>query len=350
VIYDRSYHLVARVHASAGLVGDLHEFQLTPRGTAYISVYHEVPDDLSSIGGPKHGYVYDSIVEEIDITSGRVVFEWHSLDHVPLSESTQANRPPARDATKAKPLDYFHVNSIADGPGRTILVSGRNTSTIYLLARDRHIIWRLGGKHSYFGPSEAVKFAFQHNARLHAGNLLTLFDNGGNPRVEPFSRPLELRLDMETKRATVVKTFLPPKQIASPFEGNLQLLPDGGALVGWGGVRIVSEFSRSGSLRFQLELPYGDTYRAYRSVWTGRPATTPKKAAGAGVVYASWNGETGIARWQVLAGPDRTHLRVVGTAPWAGLETAIPADTSSATIVAVRALDARGRVLGTSRA
>jgi hypothetical protein len=349
VIYDRSYHLVARVHASAGLVGDLHEFQLTPRGTAYISVYHEVPNDLSSIGGPEHGYVYDSIVEEIDIASGRVVFEWHSLDQVPLSESTQANRPPARDATKAKPLDYFHANSIADGPGRTILVSGRNTSTIYLLARDGRIIWRLGGKHSDFGPSEAVKFAFQHNARLHPRNLLTLFDNGGNPRVEPFSRPLELRLDMETKRATVVKTFLPPKRIASPFEGNLQLLPDGGALVGWGGVRIVSEFSRSGSLRFQLELPYGDTYRAYRSVWTGRPATAPRKAAGAGVVYASWNGETGIARWQVLAGPDRAHLRVVGTAPWAGLETAIPADTSSATIVAVRALDARGRVLGTSR-
>ena len=96
--------------------------------------------------------------------------------------------------------------------------------------------------------------------------------------------------------------FLPPKRIASPFEGNLQLVPDGGALVGWGGVRIVSEFSRSGSLRVQLALPYGDTYPAYRFVWTGRPSTAPKAAAGAGVVYASWNGETGIARWQALAG------------------------------------------------
>ena len=114
-------------------------------------------------------------------------------------------------------------------------------------------------------------------------------------------------------------------------------------------MRFVSEFSRSSSLRLQLELPYGDTYRAYRFVWTGRPSTAPKAAAGVGVVYASWNGETGIARWEALAGPDRAHLRVVGTAPWAGLETAIPADTSSATVVVVRALDARGRVLGTSR-
>lgn len=348
VIYDEAYHLVARVHASRGLAGDLHEFQLTPRGTAYMTVYHEVPADLSRIGGPKHGWVYDSIVEEVDVATGRVVFEWHSLGHVPLSESTEANRKPARDATRKQPLDYFHVNSIADGPGGTILVSGRNTSTIYLLGRDGHIIWRLGGKHSDFGPPSAVGFAYQHDARLHAGNLLTLFDNGGIPRVEPYSRPLEIHLDLATMRAAIVGTFLAPRRIASPFEGNLQLLPDGGAFVGWGGVRIVSEFSPSGSLRFELKLPYGDTYRAYRSIWTGRPSAPPRAAVSPGMVYASWNGETGIARWQALAGPDESHLEVVGSARWSDLETAIPADTSSAKVVAVRALDARGRVLGVS--
>jgi Arylsulfotransferase (ASST) len=351
VIYDDTYRLIARVRASRGLAGDLHEFQLTPRGTAYVTVYHEVPADLTSVGGPRDGYVYDGIVEEVDVATGRVVFEWHSLAHVPLAESTQANRRPARDATKKHPLDYFHVNSIADGPGGTILVSGRNTSTIYLLARrDGHVVWRLGGKRSDFGPPAAVRFAFQHNARLHQGGRLTLFDNGGNPRVEPFSRPLELRLDLAAKRATIVRTFLPPKKISSPFEGNLQLLPDGGALVGWGGVRIVSEFAPDGTLRFQLKLPYGDTYRAYRNVWTGRPATHPRAAVGVGVVYASWNGETGIARWQALAGPDRAHLRVVGTASWADLETAIGVETSPDQVLVVRALDAHGRVLGTSRA
>ena len=347
-VYDDTYHLVARVRAGHGLEGDLHEFQLTPRGTAYMTVYHEVPADLSGIGGPTHGYVYDSIVEEVDIATGRVVFEWHSLDHVPLAESTQANRKPARDATKQQPLDYFHVNSIADGPGGTIIVSARNTSTIYLFARDGHIIWRFGGKHSDFGPPSAVRFAFQHNARLHPGNLLTLFDNGGIPRVEPYSRPLEIRIDPATRRATIVRTFLPPQHIASPFEGNLQLLPDGGAFVGWGGVRIVSEFSPSGALRFQMKLPYGDSYRAYRSIWRGRPAAPPTVAVSAGTVYASWNGETGIARWQAVAGPDKTHLTVVGGAPWSDLETAIPVETSSAKLVAVRALDASGDVLGTS--
>ena len=106
-------------------------------------------------------------MQEIDVASGDVVFEWHSLDHVPLPESMQANREPAQNATKKRPLDYFHVNSVADAPGGNILISGRNTSALYLLARDGHIVWRLGGKRSDFGPPAAVKFAFQHNARLH---------------------------------------------------------------------------------------------------------------------------------------------------------------------------------------
>ena len=347
-IYDASYRHIATVRAGNGLHGDLHEFQLTPRGTAFITAYNEVAADLSGVGGPKRGFVDDSVVEEVDIATGRVLFEWHSIDHVPLSESTQANREPARNASRKRPLDYFHVNSVADGPGGTVLISGRNVSTIYLLARDGHIVWRLGGKQSDFGPKAAVTFAFQHNARLH-GNLLSLFDNGGIPRVEPYSRPLVLRLDVPARRATIARTFQPPKKIASPYEGNLQLLPGGGALVGWGGIRQVSEFGADGRLLLQLRLPYGDTYRAYLGAWAGRPATRPTAAVDSKTLYASWNGRTGIARWQLLAGADAAHLAPAGEQAWTGLETAIALD-GTARAVAVRALDANGHVLGTSNA
>jgi hypothetical protein len=346
-IYDRSYRHVATVRAGNGLRGDLHEFQLTPRGTAFITAYREVPADLSSVGGPKQGYTFDSIAEEIDVATGHVVFEWHSIDHVPLSESTQANREPAHNASKERPLDYFHVNSVADGPGGTILISGRNMSTVYLLARDGHIVWRLGGKKSDFGPKAAVKFAFQHDARLH-GNLLSLFDNGGIPRVEPFSRPLVLRLDFPARRVSIVRTYQPPQKIASPYEGNLQLLPGGSALVGWGGIRQVSEFGADGNVVLQLKLPYGDTYRAFLGDWTGRPNTRPSVAVSGTNLYASWNGATGIARWELLAGSDAEHLEAAGQQAWSGLESAFALD-GKAKVVAVRALDARGNVLGASR-
>jgi Arylsulfotransferase (ASST) len=347
VVYDETYHQIAKLDAAHGLDGDLHEFQLTPRGTAYVSVYHEVPADLRAVGGPKDGYVYDSIVQELDVATGALKFEWHSLDHVPLAESLQANREPALHATKKRPLDYFHVNSIADAPGGDILISGRNTSALYLIARDGHIVWRLGGKKSDFGPPAAVKFRFQHNARLHGDGTLSLFDNGAIPKVEPFSRPLVLKLDVPQKRATIAKAFVHPAKISSPFEGNLQLLADGGALVGWGGVRKVTEFSPSGRVRFELKLPYGDTYRGYRLSWAGRPAGRPAIGLDGDEVYASWNGKMDVARWEVLAGKDADHLGTVASRDWSGLETTIRLETLPP-VVAVRALDATGRTLGQS--
>ncbi len=347
VVYDDTYTKIATVKAGDRMEGDLHEFQLTPRGTAFITVYHEVPADLSSVGGPKKGWVYDSVVQEIDISSGDVVFEWHSLDHVPLTESLQANREPAKNATKARPLDYFHVNSIADAPGGNVLISGRNTSAIYLLARDGHVVWRLGGKKSDFGPPDAVKFAFQHNAQLHDGNLLSLFDNGAIPKVEPYTRPIVLKLDPATKHAKVVKSFVHPLKISSPFEGNLQLLGDGGAFVGWGGVRKLTEFTPAGKVRFELKLPFGDTYRGFRLPWTGHPGGRPVIAVAGDRVYASWNGNTDVARWDVLAGSDADHLSRIAGRPWSGLETMVQLETPPAA-VAVRALDASGDTLGTS--
>jgi hypothetical protein len=344
-IYDTSYRRVKTLKAAHGLVGDLHEFQLTPRGTAFISAYRELPYDLSSVGGPKKSWVYDSVVQEIDVATGKPVFEWHSIDHVPLSESLQANREPAHHASKKRAFDYFHVNSIADGPGGTILVSARNTSTLYLLRRDGSIAWRLGGKKSDFGPPAAVRFFYQHNARFHGASEISLFDNGGIPRAEKVTRPVVLHIDPATKTARVVKTFR--TKIASPYEGNLELLPGGGAFVGWGGVPKVTEFSPAGKVRFQMTLPYGDTYRGYRLRWSGDPGGKPLVAVSGDRVYASWNGKLGIARWQVLAGPDAGHLTPVASRPWSGLETQIGLETPPKA-VAVRALDAAGHELGQS--
>jgi hypothetical protein len=348
-MYDASYHQIATVKAAHGLDGDLHEFQLTPRGTAYITVYHEVPVDLRSAGGPKDGYAEDSVVQEIDIRTRKVVFEWHSLDHVPLTESIQAHREPALHATKKRPLDYFHVNSIADGAGGTILISARNTSALYLIRRDGSIVWRLGGKRSDFGPAAAVRFRYQHNARFHGPTTISLFDNGAIPKEEPYTRPIVLKIDPATKTAKILKTYVRPKKLSSPFEGNLELLPGGGAFVGWGGIRKLTEFSPAGRVLFEMTLPYGDTYRGYRLPWTGSPGGKPLVAVAGDRAYARLSGKKRIARWQVLAGPDSDHLAVVASRPWAGLETMIGLETPPKA-VAVRALDAAGRTLGRSAA
>jgi hypothetical protein len=356
VIYNTSYRPVAEVRPGNGLVGDVHEFLITKNDTALFTVYHRRPVDLSSVGGPKEGSIWDGIVQEVDIATGRVLFEWHSYPEVAIAES-YAPPPKATAGAKAAPYDYFHINSIDVEPSGNLLVSARNTHTVYEIDRKtKKVIWRLGGKKSYFKMGAGTTFAWQHDARRHADGTITIFDNGAAPPVEKFSRVLVLRVDVAAPKATLVRSYHHPKRLLAPFEGNAQLLPNGNVVVGWGAQPYVSEFSRGGSLLFDAyfghDKPPGkdaDTYRAYRFPWHGQPKDRPVVVVAGDTAYSSWNGATDVARWQVLAGPSAGQLKPAQAVAENGFETPIRL-TKSAAFYAVRALSRDGKVLGTSEA
>jgi hypothetical protein len=356
VIYDTSYRPLAEVRAGNGLVGDVHEFLITKNNTALITVYHRLPVDLSSVGGPKEGKIWDGIVQEVDIKTGKVVFEWHSYPQVGIKES-YAPPPKATAGAKAPPYDYFHVNSAAVEPNGNFLISARNTHTIYEIDRKtKKVLWRLGGKKSDFKLGTGVHFAWQHDARRQPDGTITIFDNGAAPPVEKFSRVLVIRADTSTKKATLVRSYQHPQRLLAPFEGNAQFLPNGNVMVGWGAQPYVSEFSRKGALLFDAYFGHGkppgedaDTYRAYRFAWHGHPADRPVVVVAGDSAYASWNGATDVVRWQVLAGPAAGKLKVVQTVAKNGFETPIRL-TSSAAFYAVKAIGRNGKVLGTSEA
>ena len=354
VIYDTSYRPVAEVRPGNGLVGDVHEFLITPRNTAVFTVYHRLSVDLSAVGGPKKGSIWDGIVQELDIKTGKVLFEWHSYPEVGVKES-YAPPPKAGAGAKAPPYDYFHINSIDVEPNGNFLVSARNTHTLYEIDRKtKKVLWRLGGKKSNFTMGRGTKFAWQHDARRHANGTITLFDNGAAPPVEKFTRILVLRVDTKAKKVSLVRSYHHPKRLLAPFEGNAQFLPNGNIFVGWGAQPYVSEFGADGTERFDAYFGHGkppgqdaDTYRAYRFVWHGKPTDRPALAVGGQTAYASWNGATEVRRWQVLAGADAQHLKPVKDATKSGFETPIRL-TKPATVYAVRAIGANGKVLGTS--
>ena len=346
IIADSSYRIVKRVRAPRGYTLDLHEFTLSRRGTALVTIYHPVRRDLRSAGGRRNGVVIDGIVEEIDVATGRVRFQWHSLDHVALSESYASARDRSRPG-----FDYFHVNSVGLDSDGDYLVSARNTCAIYKIdRRTGRIVWRLGGKRSSFRMGPGAAFAFQHDARREADGTITLFNNG-----RARSRGLALALDMHAMTATVARELPHPGGIFARSQGDVELQPNGDMLVGWGSARRFSEFDGTGRMLFDASLAGGyDTYRVYRVAWEGRPTTPPAVAAAPGtdggtVVYASWSGATQVARWVVLAGSDPTALAPVATAPRTGFETTI-ALPSPAPYVAVQAQDAFGATLGTSPA
>ncbi len=360
VIFDDTYNEIARVYARHGYAGDIHEFLITDRNTALFPVYHPVKADLSAYGGPKQGRVFDGIVQEVDIATGRVLFEWHSYPQVGLKESYVPAPKPPKGKGRAAPWDYIHVNSIDVDEDGNFIVSARNTRAVYKIDRKtRKILWRLGGKRSDFAMGPGTNFAWQHDARRQDDGTITIFDNGAAPPIEEFSRVLVLRVDPVSKTATLVRSYQHPKKLLAPFEGNAQFLDNGNVFVSWGAIPYYTEFDGSG--RVVLDARFGkgrakitepgqdaDTYRAYRFPWVGHPAGRPAIAVDGDTAYVSWNGATDVAAWAVLAGPDIGHLQLVARAPKTGFETAIPLH-GNAEFVTARALDANGAVLGTSR-
>jgi hypothetical protein len=353
-IDDDAYSEIAHVNAGNGYRADLHEFQITPSGTALITAYDPVRCDLASVGGPADAGVTNGVLQEIDIRTGLVMYEWTSLDHVALGESYE----PVGRAEPAYPWDYFHINSINLDRDGSLMVSSRNTWTVYdLNATTGQIRWQLGGRHSSYAEPVASRTAWQHDAREIEGGLISVFDNGASPPVHKQSRGLVLKLETSAKTASVLLEFLHASPLLAESEGNLQLLEDGNWFVGWGQEPVLSEYSPQGTLLFEAHLPtYERSYRDLHFAWSGTPGRAPVFAflagsGGAGTVYASWNGATAVAAWRLLAGPSSSALGAVAQVPRSGFETAIALPTGTAgPYLAVQALGSGGEVLGSSSA
>jgi hypothetical protein len=344
VILDEHYKRIATVHAGNGLDADFHEFQLTPQNTALITVFHK-----TTAGDKK---VVEGVIQEIDVKTGKVLTEWHSLDGVPVSASYE----PA-DLRKGS-FDYIHLNAADVAADGNILVSGRHTWAIYEIERHTgKLLSTIGGKQSDYKMGPGAQTAWQHDVVSLGEHRYSVFDNGagdtGTRALRDYSRIAEITIDPTKKTATLVKSYKHPDGLSAGTQGNGQLLPNGDMFVGWGSKGVASEFSPDGKLLFDARVPKGDdTYRAFKSPWTGIPSSPPDVAAtvhGTKItIDVSWNGSTEVRSWRALTGTRRTALTAAGRSAWKDLETGFTVPAGSAKYVAVAALDAAGKVLATS--
>ena len=357
VIVNQHYQTVGRLRATGGWVVTVHEF-LVDGEHAWVTVNKNLPMNLSKYGGAYNGAVIDSAVQEYDLKTGKLLLDWDALKHIPLSQS-EASLP-----TNGFPWDAYHVNSIQLVGPETFLVSMRNTWATYLVnARTGAIEWTLGGRQSNFKFGSGAEFQWQHDARLRSPSTLTVFDDhccqltGGGSQVEATapSRGLVLNLDQATRTATLAASYGADQKVESAYMGDTQPLANGNVFVGWGNEPYFSEYTHSGTLLFEGELPGPDlSYRATIEPWVGLPLTSPAGAAvpsGSNTtVYASWNGATRVTAWRVLGATAGAQMKtLVASHPKTGFETSITVPSGSANLE-VQALDSGGHVLGTSTA
>jgi hypothetical protein len=351
VVLDTSYREVARIRAANGRSIDLHELILTPEGTALFTCLPQpVRADLTSVGGPSNGYVLESIIQEVDVRTGRLLLEWQSLKHIPMSESY---RQPEN------PYDYLHANSIQVLPDGHLLVSARHTSAAYKIhRRTGQVLWRLGGKRSDYSIGRNAHFAWQHHVHQVSEREITVFDNGSDGVVnsERQSRGLILDVDHARKSVRLKRSYKHSPPSLALAMGSVQILPDRHVLVGWGTTSHLSEFDQHGKLVSELAVGAGrESYRGWRLKWSGTPrhspaiTASPHASTGQQTIHVSWNGATEVAQWELLLGSSPNHLQSAGLVAKRGFETAIRAGSHGG-YAAVRARDSTGRILGRSRA
>jgi hypothetical protein len=349
VLLDSAYRELGRIRAARGHQMDVHELQLTPQGTALFTCYpRAAPMDLTAVGGPRNGRVLESIIQEVDLHSGRLLMEWRSLEHIAVSESYRSLE---------EPYDYLHVNSIDIAPDGHLLISGRHTWSLYKLnRRTGDVMWRLGGKRSDFAMGDGTQFSWQHDGRHVDSRTISVFDNGsdGPTKTESQSRGLVLNFDAGARKVCVQGAYHHPRRLRADSMGSVQALAGGHVLIGWGDRPYASELTADGGLAVDAVLPTGQqSYRSFRLPWAGAPGDGPRVTArrdgapGTSTLYVSWNGATDVARWRVSAGPRPHALSPVATAMRTGFETAIPLGVSGGHAM-VTALDALGRSLASS--
>ncbi|KAI4119652.1 MAG: hypothetical protein LQ345_000450 [Seirophora villosa] len=271
---------------------DFHEFNikqsLNPTNgkvtdTALLTSYIPVQRDLSAFGvpnDPSQGWVIDCHFRAVDLDSGKTVFDWSSLDHVPLSESLVLPTGGINGQSQQFAWDYFHMSSVDRLSSGDYIVSSRHTSTIYRVSgKDGSITWRLGGKASTF-TLEGFKFSSQHHVRVisDVGNVLTLslFDNAYNaftpPQGDPSGKIIEV--DVATKTARLLRQYNFPEAGLEAYDGgSLMVLPKGNVFIGWGSLPYVTEFTSDGQLVYSARFAvYGSSafsYRAFKAPFRG---------------------------------------------------------------------------------
>jgi Arylsulfotransferase (ASST) len=381
IIMDKHYRIVKSVEAgSYQAASDMHEFMLLPDGkSALLTQYLRSAADLCQwdiCNGL--GYIQEGAFQEVDVETGKVLFEWKSLDHIDTAESYV---PP--DTTEISgngrdiglPWDYFHINSVDKNAAGDYLISARHTSGIYKISgKDGHVIWRLNGAKSDFQLKDfdtEYGFSFQHDARfIHESRTTTtisLFDNGSNGYnfTQDISTGVVVILDHEKMTATRLRNYSSPPledglQHMSKSQGNTQLLPNGNVVVGWGNNAYWSEYLEDGTPVWygSIGLTNVMNYRAHKFNWTGLPLTRPAlwtySKSGTHeeglMVYVSWNGATEVRQWSIFtASSAKGPWHLQATIPKNGFETIWHHDGFAQYSYAA-ALDKDGSILSKSEA
>ncbi|KAF2149730.1 hypothetical protein K461DRAFT_314839 [Myriangium duriaei CBS 260.36] len=381
-VYNTSYDLIATICPKLNLTkppkqdsdcdADVHESYITEAGTVLVTAYNVTNADLTSVGGPQQGYVFDTLIVEIDVRTSEVLFLWSPLEHVPLSASKYPVAGAGRNTSN--PYDFFHANAIYPWEGG-YLINSRHTWTTYFVGRDGKIIWEINGLNGGdFGSiPQGGHFSWQHNAEIRRISpsevrISWFANNDVQTGQTNITTGVELALTLPPNTTSPPRLISNVSDLIHPVysfaEGSHQLLPNGDRFLGYGYQPYIKYFgaedSTGGDLRWSARYAYPDgasSYRAFKQEWHAVPSTVPtlvvkrlnvSSTANDGFSssylssrlrgYVSWNGATDVGHYNVYGGSNSSSLALIGIVSKQGFETEFYIPDSGYTAFQVGAL------------
>ena len=212
--------------------------------------------NLSALGGKANAQVTGTTVQHVSAT-GELLLEWSPFDHFDIADLDSATR-------SASIVNWTHGNSLDRAADGNILVSFRNLGEITKIdAQTGTVLWRLGGKRSFFvfEGTPAPAFSGQHNVRSCASGVVLLLDNVGDSAA---SRAERYVIDEPNWTARLDRSMGSTPGVTTLIGGSVQELPGGRTLVSYGTAGRVEEYDASGQVVWQIDGNPGYVFRAQR--------------------------------------------------------------------------------------
>jgi|GEM_PF-5916933 len=215
--------------------------------------------DVSGLvaGGRPDYDILGSFIQEIN-PEGKVVFQWRSFDNIALTDSY--------NDLLVNNNSFSHINSIDEDFDGNFIASFRNLSQIIKINRiTGDIMWRMGGKKNDFTyinfnePVGGPQISYQHDVRLLGGGLASVWDNG-NQFTPKITKAKFIQIDEVNRTVTLLREYAHPNKLYSSNQGNVQVLPNGNAMLSWGSANntqtiLFTEIDALGNIVLQGELP-----------------------------------------------------------------------------------------------
>ncbi|ODV65800.1 hypothetical protein HYPBUDRAFT_157883 [Hyphopichia burtonii NRRL Y-1933] len=380
---DQKYQTVHELRAGNHKLLDKHEFHIINERTGLVEIYDPVPIDLTPYGGtPDQQWIVDAKVQELDIETGEVLFQWSSLEHILPHDSVLPvyEGQPGFGYNSSDAWDYFHINSVDKDENGDYLISARNAASIYKIdGKTGEVIWKLGGlpgvtSSDFSTKDKNLTFSFQHHARYLSTSedgsrqVISLYDNSAHGTENKDGREKNYKkqssgkiVEVDTKNweAKLLFNGPAPDNLLSKSQGSTQVLENGNVLVGWGSEGAVSEFNPKGEAIFHAYVDSGEfghlaqNYRAFKFDWHGYPTEdialySEVTEDGHTIAYVSWNGDTETKSWKFFSVDENGTKHFLEEKKKAGFETLIKFDNKKHSKIIVEAFDHNGKALAAS--